>query len=94
MTDSLDAQLAVLKEQVAEVIRDNEKRDRIEGERRKLDDERHAAMMAQLRHLELTIASGQAFARGVRFTVGTAWAVLGGAVVWAISWIMNGGLRP
>lgn len=94
MTESTEAAIAVLKRDVTEIRADFEKQERLQEERRKLDDERHAALMAKLQHMELAMVSGAAFNRGVTTAVKAGWAVLGGAVVWAVQWLANGGMRP
>lgn len=78
-----ETDIAVLKEQVAEIIRDSEKRER-------LLDARHEAVMAQLGQLQLTIASGRSFAAGATTTLKVQWGLLGGLLAYIGSWAIEG----
>jgi hypothetical protein len=93
MTPPSETEFALLKRDVDDLKLDLAKAELLQVERRKLDDARHDAVMAELRQLQLVIASGQAFASGAKFTAGSLWALFGGAIVYAVTWLFQGGLR-
>lgn len=88
-----EVDIAVLKRDVAEIRSDIERSERVQDERRKLDDARHEAVMLQLQQLQLTIASGRSFAQGAKFTAGVVWALVGGAIAYAVTWLFQGGMK-
>jgi hypothetical protein len=90
---SQEADIAVLKRDVAELRADIEKQERLTDERRKLDDARHEAVMSQLGQLQLTIASGAAFNKGITTTVKAAWGAMGVTLGGVLSWFLQGGFK-
>jgi hypothetical protein len=90
---SPETELALLKHDVDGLKADIAKAEVLQAERRKLDDARHGELMQKLQLLELTIASGRSFANGAKFATGALWTLLGGLVVYAVTWLFQGGIR-
>jgi uncharacterized membrane protein (DUF2068 family) len=88
-----ETEFALLKRDVDDLKADLLKAEMLQAERMKLADARHDALMAELRQLQLVIASGQAFASGAKFTAGAVWTLVGGAVVGALTWLFQGGFK-
>jgi hypothetical protein len=88
-----ETELALLKHDVDGLKADFAAAEVLMAERRKLDDARHGELMQKLQLLELTIASGRSFANGAKFTAGALWSLLGGVVVYAVTWLVQGGGR-
>jgi hypothetical protein len=88
-----ETEFALLKRDVDDLKADYAKAELLQAERRKLDDARHGELMQKLQLLELTIASGRSFANGAKFTAGALWSLLGGVVVYAVTWLVQGAGR-
>jgi hypothetical protein len=84
MTESTETAIAVLKVEVASILKDAEKRE-------KLQDARHAETMLRLEQLSTAMTSGQSFNRGVNAAVKAGWALLGGLAVAGFQWLISKG---
>lgn len=78
----METRLSLVEQRLAIIERDAEKREKVQ-------DARHAEMMAELKVLQTAVSAAQNFTAGMRFVVSTSWAIAGGAVTAFVAWLLR-----